>query len=239
LVWIETPSNPSCKIADIAAIAAAAREAGARSVVDNTWGTPILQQPLALGADGVMHSTTKYLGGHSDVLGGALVLRESGAWSERIRELQKLSGGVPSPFDCWLVLRGIRSLAARMRSHCESAQLVAEYLAGHARVERVYYPGLATHPGHAVAARQMRGGFGGMLSFEVAGGREGALAVVSGLMLITRATSLGGTESLIEHRRSVESADSPTPEGLLRLSVGLEHPADIVADLARGLVTGV
>ncbi len=234
LVWLETPSNPSLRIADIAAITAMARAHGARSIVDNTWATPVLQRPLALGADAVLHSTTKYLGGHGDVTGGALVLREAGPWAERLREIQKLGGGVPSPFDCWLVLRGIRSLVARMRMHGENAALVAHFLAAHPKVERVHFPGLPSHPGHAVAAAQMAG-FGGMLSFEVRGGREAALAVLSRLTLITRATSLGGTESLIEHRRTVEREDSPTPDNLLRLSVGLEHASDLIADLTEAL----
>jgi cystathionine gamma-synthase len=234
LVWIETPSNPSCKIADIAAISALARQHGARTVVDNTWATPILQRPLALGADVVLHATTKYLGGHGDVTGGALVVRENDAWFARLRDVQKLGGGVPSPFDCWLVLRGMRTLAVRMRAHTTSAMQLAEMLSEHALVSRVHYPGLKSHPGHAVAARQMSG-FGGMLSFEVRGNAAAALRAIGRLELITRATSLGGTESLIEHRASVEGPDSPTPDTLLRLSVGLEAVEDLIADLGRAL----
>lgn len=234
LVWIETPSNPLLKIADIAAIAAIARASGARCVVDNTWATPIQQRPLELGADLVLHATTKYLGGHSDVLGGAVVFRLSDEFSERVRFLQANGGAVPSPFDCWLVLRGIQTLAYRVRAHAEHAMQVARFLAAHPRIERVHYPGLETHPGHAVAARQMRG-FGGMLSIEVKGGEPAAMAVAANVKIITRATSLGGIESLIEHRASVEGPESSTPPSLLRISVGLEHPDDLIADLAQAL----
>lgn len=234
LVWVETPSNPLLKIADIAAIAAMAHAAGAACAVDNTWGTPVLQRPLELGADLSVHATTKYLGGHSDVLGGAVIARAAGPLFERIRFIQANGGAVPSPFDCWLVLRGIRTLAVRMREHSANAQRVAEFLAAHPKVERVYYPGLADHPGHAVAARQMRG-FGGMLSVQVRGGEAAAAQFAAGVQIFTRATSLGGTESLIEHRYSVEGPHSTTPKNLLRVSVGLEHADDLIADLAQAL----
>jgi cystathionine gamma-synthase len=234
LVWIETPSNPTLAVTDIARIAAIARAAGARCVCDNTWATPLLQRPLALGCDVVMHSTTKYLGGHSDLTGGALVLPADDEWAARLRSLQQLGGGVPSPFDCWLLMRGIRSLAWRMRGHCENAARVATFLAAHDAVERVHYPGLTSDPGHAVAARQMSA-FGGMLSVEVKGGAAAALEVVRRVRLFTPATSLGGTESLIEHRASVEGPESQTPPGLLRLSIGLEHAEDLVADLDQAL----
>jgi cystathionine gamma-synthase len=233
LVWIETPSNPVLAVTDIAAVAALAREAGARVACDNTWATPLLQRPLELGADLVMHATTKYLGGHSDVMGGALVLAEDGELAARLRQVQTLAGAVPSPFDCWLVHRGIRTLPYRMRGHCDNAEAVARFLAGDRRVRTVHYPGLSADPGHAVAARQMRR-FGGMLSFEVEDA-AGALAVLSRVRLFTRATSLGGTESLMEHRASVEGPESRTPPGLLRLSIGLEHPDDLVEDLDRAL----
>ena len=234
LIWLETPSNPLLKISDIAAIAAIAHDAGALLAVDNTWATPMLQQPLALGADLVMHSTTKYLGGHSDVLGGAVVARTKDALFERVRFLQGHGGAVPAPFDCWLVLRGIRSLAYRMRGHTENAARVAEFLSTHPAIERVYYPGLATHPGHAVAARQMRSG-GGMLSVEVRGGEPAAMALAARVRIFTRATSLGGVESLIEHRASVEGPESRTPPSLLRISVGLEHSDDLIEDLRQAL----
>jgi len=234
LVWIETPSNPRLKVADIGAIAALAHEVGALCAVDNTWATPILQRPLDLGADLVLHATTKYLGGHSDVLGGAVVAREASPTFERVRFLQANGGAVPSPFDCWLVLRGIQSLAYRVRAHAAHALQVAHFLANHPRVEQVHYPGLECHVGHTVAARQMSG-FGGMLSIEVHGGEAAAMAVAAGLQIFTRATSLGGIESLVEHRASVEGPESKTPGSLLRLSIGLEHPDDLIADLEQAL----
>ncbi|HEU5169575.1 MAG TPA: PLP-dependent transferase [Gemmatimonadales bacterium] len=234
LIWIETPSNPRLRLTDIARVADIAHRAGARVACDNTWATPALTRPLALGADLVMHSTTKYLGGHSDVQGGAVIAREDDDFFRRVRLAQTLVGGVPSPFDSWLVLRGAGSLACRMRAHCDHAAAVARFLAGHAAVATVHYPGLPTHPGHAVASQQMAA-FGGMLSFEVPGGRPAAMALAARLRLITRATSLGGTESLIEHRASVEGPQTRAPEGLLRMSVGLEHPDDLIADLDQAL----
>ena len=234
LVWIESPSNPQLKIADIAAIAQIAHAGGARCAVDNTWPTPILQRPLALGADIVMHSTTKYLGGHSDLLGGAVIVRAQDAFYDRMHRVQTVGGAVPSPFDCWLLARSIRSLPYRMRGHCENARAVASFLAAHPRIERVNYPGLPDHPGHAIAARQMSD-FGGMLSIQVRGDAADALALTGRLRLFIRATSLGGVESLVEHRKSVEGPQSPTPDNLLRLSIGLEHPDDLIADLAQAL----
>lgn len=234
MVWIETPSNPLVKIVDIAAVTAIARKAGAITAVDNTWATPLLQRPFELGADFVVHSLTKYIGGHSDVMLGAVVARESGEQSAALRAAQRHKGAVPSPFDCWLATRGLQSLSARMRMHCANAAALAEFLAGHAAVTAVHYPGLPSHPGHAIAASQMQD-FGGMLSFEVAGGRAEAMGVAAALDLIARATSLGGTHSLIEHRASVEGPDSLAPESLLRLSVGLEHVDDLIADLDQAL----
>ncbi|MEZ4719450.1 MAG: PLP-dependent transferase [Caldilineaceae bacterium] len=234
LVWIESPSNPQLKIADIAAIAQVAHDGGARCAVDNTWPTPILQRPLALGADIVMHSTTKYLGGHSDLLGGAVIVRAQDAFYDRMHRVQTVGGAVPSPFDCWLLARSIRSLPYRMRGHCANARAVATFLAGHPRIERVNYPGLPDHPGHEIAARQMSD-FGGMLSIQVRGDAADALALTGRLRLFIRATSLGGVESLVEHRKSVEGPQSPTPDNLLRLSVGLEHSDDLIADLAQAL----
>lgn len=234
MVWIETPSNPLLKVSDIAAIAAIAHEAGAHCVVDNTWATPIQQRPLELGADLVLHATTKYLGGHSDVLGGAVITRNADSLFERIRFIQGNGGAVPSPFDCWLVLRGIQTLAYRVRAHAENAGRVARFLEAHAGIEKVHYPGLASHAGHQVAAGQMRG-FGGMLSIEVQGGEAAAMRLAAHVKLFTRATSLGGIESLIEHRASVEGPESTTPKSLLRLSIGLEHADDLIEDLEQAL----
>jgi cystathionine gamma-synthase len=234
IVWVESPSNPLVRVVDIARLAELAHSVGARCVVDNTWATPVLQLPLREGADLVMHSTTKYLGGHSDLLGGALVARENDEFTERLLLQQKLSGAVPSPFDCWLLLRGIRTLPWRMRAHCDNAGIVAGYLSTHPKVEAVHYPGLPSHPGHEIARRQMSD-FGGMLSVQIRGGREEALELTRRLTLFTRATSLGGTESLIEHRASVEGAVTMAPENLLRVSVGLEHPDDLIEDLEQAL----
>ena len=235
VIWAESPSNPLVRIMDIAAIAKLAREAGAWSVVDNTWATPVLQRPLDLGVDVVMHSVTKYLGGHSDVLGGALIAQtEDHPLFARARIIQKSAGAVPSPFECWLTMRGIRTLPWRVRAATQNAIRVASFLAGHRKIEVVHYPGLKSHSGHALARRQMRGP-GGMLSFQVRGGRAAAIAMSNRLRLVTRATSLGGTESLVEHRHSIEGPDTKAPENLLRMSVGLEHADDIIADLDQAL----
>jgi cystathionine gamma-synthase len=237
LVWVESPSNPLLAVADIERIAAIAHGAGARCAVDNTWATPVAQRPLALGADLVMHSTTKYLGGHGDVTGGALVAREDDEFFQRVRTVQTAGGAVASPFDCWLVVRGIKTLPHRIRVHTANATAVAQFLASHPNVEAVHYPGLPSHPGHAIAKRQMSA-FGGMVSVQVRGGREASLRVKSRVKVFTRATSLGGPESLMEHRASVESPDSGTPDNLLRLSIGLEHPDDLIADLDQALGSG-
>jgi len=236
LIWTETPSNPLMKITDLAGIAAIAREAGGRvtTVCDGTFATPVLQRPLEHGIDLVAHSTTKYLNGHGDAAGGVLICGRANQLFERARQSQQFGGGVPSPFDCWLTLRGLETLPYRMRAHAGSAALVAEFLQGHAAVEAVHYPGIADHPGHGIAARQMAAG-GGMLSFQVHGGREAAMRVAARCGLFTRATSLGGTHSLIEHRASVEGPATKTPQNLLRLSVGLEHAADLIADLRQAL----
>jgi cystathionine gamma-synthase len=235
LIWAESPSNPLMKVVDLAALAKVAHERGAVLVVDGTFASPALQRPIELGADAVMHSTTKYLGGHSDVQGGSLAFRQRGEWMEKVEHVRTIAGGVASPFNSWLVLRGIRTLSARMRVHCANARAVAEFLASHARVEVVHYPGLKSHPGHEVAARQMSD-FGGMLSFRVKGGAKEALAVAARCKVFTRATSLGGVESLIEHRASSEGPGSRTPPNLLRVSVGLEHPDDLVEDLRQALM---
>lgn len=234
LIWIESPSNPMMRITDIEAICELAHSKDILVCVDNTWPSPVNQQPLKLGADLVLHSTTKYLGGHSDILGGAIVSRHQGRIFQRIQELQKLTGAVPSPRDCWLLCRSIRSLPYRMRGHNENAGHLARFLQNHSRVEKVYYPGLATLSGHEIAKKQMSG-FGGMISFFITGGREEAIAIVGRSGLIRRATSLGGIESTWEHRRSSEGEGSITPENLIRISVGLEHPDDLMEDLENAL----
>ena len=236
LIWTETPSNPLMKISDLAGIAAIAREAGPQvtTLCDGTFATPVLQRPLEHGICLVAHSTTKYLNGHGDAVGGVLIRGRDNQLFERARVSQKFGGGVPSPFDCWLTLRGLETLPYRMRGHAGNAAQVAEFLKGHSGVEAVHYPGLADHPGHAIAARQMTAG-GGMLSFQVRGGRDAAMRVAARCELFTRATSLGGTHSLIEHRASVEGPESKTPENLLRLSVGLEAAEDLIADLEAAL----
>ena len=233
LLWLETPSNPQLKITDIVRVAQIAQSAGATSVCDNSWA-PIVQRPLDLGVDLAVHSTTKYLGGHSDVTGGAVIAKTGSKIFDRVREIQGTAGAIPSPFDCWLVHRGMQTLPWRMRAHSENAAKIAMWLSDHPRVEAVHYPGLASNPGHAIAAGQMSA-FGGMLSFEVQGGREAALAAIAKIKIFIRATSLGGVESLIEHRASVKGEDPRTPQGLLRLSIGLEHPDDLIEDLAQAL----
>ena len=234
MIFVETPSNPLLKITDIAVVAAIAHRVGALCVCDNTWATPLLQRPLELGADLVVHSTTKYFGGHSDVLGGAVITKEKDAFFDRIRMLQQIGGAVPAPFDCWLVLRGIQTLSCRMKNHSENAFAIAKFLKKHPHVEQVYYPGLADHPGHDIVLKQMSQ-FGGMLSFQIRGDKEEALAFTGRLKIIRRATSLGGVESLIEHRASIEGPQSKTPDNLLRFSVGLENLDDLLTDLDNAL----
>ena len=234
LVWLESPSNPLLKITDLERIAALARQAGALTVVDNTFATPALQRPLALGADVALHSTTKYFGGHSDVQGGALVFARRGELYEKTLHYRHILGPVSSPFNSWLVLRGIRTLACRMAVHSAGALAVARALAASPAVAEVFYPGLESHPGHEIARRQMAG-FGGMMSLRVRGGREAALRAVSRARLFVRATSLGGVESLIAPRATSEGPGSRTPQDLLRLSIGLEHPDDLIADLEQAL----
>jgi len=234
LIWAETPSNPLLNITDIRAVAGIAKLSNALLVCDNTWATPLFQLPLNMGADVVMHSVTKYLSGHSDVLSGALIFRDTDHFYEKIRGYQRDGGGVPSPFECWLTLRGLQTFPYRVRAQCESAGKIAEYLSNHSRVESVHYPGLAGNPGHQIAARQMTG-FGGMLSVQVKGGEKEAFAFAAALRLFTRATSLGGTHSLIEHRASIEGAATRSPANLLRMSVGLEHVDDLIEDLEQAL----
>ena len=238
MVWLETPTNPLLRCVDIEAVAAVAHGHGALVVVDNTFATPYLQQPLALGADIVVHSATKYLGGHSDVVGGALAV-EDDTLAERLRFTQNAAGAVPSPFDCYLALRGMKTLALRMERHCQNARAVVDVLVGHPAVETVLYPQLPDHPGHAAAARQMRD-FGGMVSFTMRGGEAAALTVVGRTKLFALAESLGAVESLIEHPARMTHASatgSPleVPASLVRLSVGLESAADLVADLTDAL----
>ena len=235
LVWMETPSNPLLKITDIKAVADLARAKGAYSACDNTWATPVLQRPLDLGCDVSMHSATKYFGGHSDLLSGALIFKENGPLAEKARQIQALGGAVPSPFDCWLIIRGIKTLALRVRQQSANAAQLAAFLSTHPKLEAVHYPFLESHAGYEVAKRQMVSG-GGMLSIQVKGGAEEALAVKSKVKVFIRATSLGGVESLIEHRATAEGIHSVSPKNLLRISVGLEHIDDLIADLARALL---
>ncbi len=238
MVWVETPSNPLLNVVDIAAAAKATHDVGALLVVDNTFATPYLQQPLALGADVVLHSTTKYLGGHSDIIGGFAATNDP-TIAERLYFLQKSLGAIPGPFDSWLVLRGVKTLALRMRKHCDNARAIAGFLVRHPRVEQVLYPGLPTHPGHTIAARQMRD-FGGMISFLVESEEE-AVELVARTKLFKLAESLGGVESLIEHPARMthaSTADAPfaAPRNLVRLSVGIESAEDLIADLEAALV---
>jgi cystathionine gamma-synthase len=234
LIWVETPSNPLLKVTDIRKIAGIARQHGIKVACDNTFATPIFQQPLSLGADMVMHSSTKYFGGHSDLMGGVLITAENNEWWQRIRQVQELGGAIPSPMDCYYLVRSLKTLPYRMRAHAHNAGLLAQFLLQHPQVESVLYPGLPSHPGYEIARAQMQG-FGGMLSFCVKGGVEEIRKVLGKLQLFTQATSLGGVESLIEHRASTEGPDTKTPANLLRISIGLEHIDDLIADIAAGL----
>jgi cystathionine gamma-synthase len=233
LAWAETPSNPLLKVVDLAAVSKIVHDAGALFICDNTWA-PILQRPFDLGADLILHSTTKYFGGHCDVLGGVVVSKTDNDFFQRLRNIQYEGGAVPSPFDCWLILRGMRTLPWRMRAHSENALKVATFLAKHRQVGRVHYPGLESNPGNSIARKQMSM-FGGMLSFEIKGGRDAAMKVANTSKIFIRATSLGGVESLIEHRASIEGPGTTSPEGLLRLSIGLENADDLIADLDQAL----
>jgi len=234
LLWLETPSNPLLKITNLAAMGQIGRKANIVTVCDSTFASPILQRPLECDIDMVMHSTTKYISGHSDVVGGALITKFDNYLFERARKVQQYGGSVPSPFDCWLTMRGIETLPCRVRAQCDSAMKVAEFLARHPGVEAVHYPGLASHPGHVLAAAQMSAS-GGMLSARIQGGRERAMQVAGKTTLFIRATSLGGAHSLIEHRASVEGPQSRTPQNLLRMSIGLENAGDLIEDLEQAL----
>ncbi|MFG0275834.1 MAG: trans-sulfuration enzyme family protein [Phycisphaerales bacterium] len=234
LVWVETPANPMLQVSDIAALAAIAHDAGALLACDNTFATPILQRPIEHGADLVMHATTKWIGGHSDLTGGVVVCRSDDETAERLRRAQRIGGSAPGPFDCWLAARGARSLACRVRASTASAAQIAAHFDGHEKIERVLYPGLSGSAGHEIARRQMDG-FGGIVSLCVRAERDAAMAVARRTKIFTNATSLGGVESLIEHRESIEGSATTTPANLLRLSIGLEHADDLIADLEQAL----
>jgi cystathionine gamma-synthase len=234
LVWIESPTNPMIKVTDLGAVSSLAHDVGAKVVCDNTVPTAVLQRPLEHGCDMSMYSATKFLSGHGDVLGGAIVSKHNDEFFERVRIIQTGAGAVPSPFECWLTLRGVRTLPYRVRAHSENALKVATFLEGHSAISGVNYPGLPNSVHNAVAKKQMTM-FGGLMSIHLKGGRDAAMRLASRVKLFTRATSLGGTESLIEHRASVESPPASTPEDLLRLSIGLEHPDDLIADLDQAL----
>lgn len=234
LIWVESPSNPQLKLSDIVAIAEIAHKNKALCTVDNTWLTPVFQNPLELGADIVVHSTTKYFGGHSDVIGGCVVMNDAKI-AEKIKNIQILSGAVPAPFDCWLIARGIQTLKLRVKQQSKNALKLAKYLESHPKIEKVLYPGLESHPQHLLAKKQQKKGFGAMLSVLIKGNETETTSIASKLVYFTLATSLGGVESLVEHRKSVEGADSPTPYNLLRISVGIEHIDDLISDWKKAL----
>jgi cystathionine gamma-synthase len=235
LILIETPSNPLLKIADITGICAIAQKSNVPVACDNTWATPYIIQPLTMGADYSIHSSTKYFGGHSDVIGGCVIVRESNEASQKIREYQTIGGAVPSPFDCWLLDRSIATLPLRMTAQTKNASVIADYLNTHPKIERVYYPGLTSHVNHEVAKKQMKGIYGGMLSVLVKGGRKETMDFANHLSVFKHATSLGGVESLIEHRMSVEGVHAKSPDNLLRMSIGIEHIDDLLDDIKKSL----
>ena len=239
LVWLETPANPLWTVTDIAAVCDIAHAAGARVAVDSTCATPVLTRPIALGADIVMHAATKYLNGHSDVVAGALAVRRADEFWDRVKRVRTMLGTILGPLEAYLLIRGMRTLHLRVAQACSSAMDLATRLQKHAAVAEVLYPGLSSHPGHAIAARQMHDGFGGMLSIRVRGGEQAAIAAAASVRLWKRATSLGGVESLVEHRASIEGAGSPCPPDLLRLSTGIEDVDDLFGDLDRALVAAV
>lgn len=235
LLIVETPSNPMLKITDIARVCSIAKSKGILVACDNTWTTPLIQRPIELGADLVFHSSTKFFGGHSDVLGGCIIVRQKNEISVRIREYQTVGGSVPSPFDCWLLNRSLPTLSLRLERQIKNAGAIAVFLASQPAVEAVYYPGLPGHPNHDVAKRQMNGMFGSMISIGIKGGEQKAVQLASGMKLFRHATSLGGVESLVEHRRSAEGNTPRSPANLLRLSIGIEYIDDLIEDLAKGL----
>ena len=234
LIWLETPSNPLMKVTDIKSVVEIAQKNNIKVVVDNTFATPVCQHPLSLGADMVMHSTTKYIGGHSDITGGVLICKTQDDWWAKIRQIQEYGGAIPSPHDCYMLVRSIKTLPYRMRGHVNNALLLAQFLEYQPKIESVMYPGLPSHPQHAVARQQMLS-FGGMLSFCVKGGAAEAKKLINSLKLFTQATSLGGVESLIEHRYAVEGPDTKTPHNLLRVSVGLENIEDLIEDMLQAI----
>lgn len=235
LIWIETPSNPLLKISDIDKITQIAKAHQCITVVDNTWPTPYFTQPLSLGADIVIHSTTKYLGGHCDIVGGALIVKDKDERYQLLKDIQKLGGAVPSPYDCWMLCRSLSTFSARMPIHASNAMALAIFLEQHPGIEKVLYPGLPSHPQHIIATQQMKGGYGGMLSVLIKGNQADALRLLSKLRFFKHATSLGGVESLVEHRKSIEGAGSTTPENLIRISAGIEHSEDLIKDWQQAL----
>jgi len=234
LIIIETPSNPMLKITDILTVCKMAQARGIRVACDNTWTTPLIQRPLELGADLVFHSSTKFFGGHSDVMGGCIIVKEKNNLSAEIRDYQITGGSVPAPFDCWLLNRSLATLSLRLERQVKNAVVIADFLKNHAQVEKVFYPGLADHPNHAIAKQQMHGQYGSMISILVRGGKSPAMKFASGMKLFKHATSLGGVESLIEHRRSAEGLSPRSPDNLLRISVGIEYIDDLIDDLSAG-----
>ena len=237
LIWAETPANPMLSITDIKGLSAIAKKHGLKLGVDNTLGTPVLQNPIAQGADIVMHATTKYIGGHSDIMGGAVLLKEDDEWAKRIERVQILMGATPNPLDCYLLARGLKTLPLRMREHSANALELAKRLKKHPKVEKVHYPGLESHPQHALAKAQMPQGFSGMIALQVKTGETETREMAGKLQIFQQATSLGGVESLVEHRKSIEGPQSTTPGNLLRFSIGLEHVDDLWADLEQALAT--
>jgi cystathionine gamma-synthase len=235
LIWIESPSNPSLKVTDIQGVTDIAKHHGIITACDNTWATPYFTQPFSHGVDLIMHSNTKYFGGHSDILGGCIIVNKINELSQKIRDFQTLGGGVPSPFDCWLLYRSLATFPIRMQAHGSNAQKLAQYLAQHPKVEKVMYPGLITDEYHEVSKKQMQNGFGGMMSILVKGNEKTALQFASNLKLVKHATSLGGVETLVDHRRSAEGIHSSSPENLVRISVGIEHIDDLILDFEQAL----
>jgi cystathionine gamma-synthase len=235
LIWIESPSNPSLKVTDIQGVTDIAKRHGIITACDNTWATPYFTQPFSLGVDLIMHSNTKYFGGHSDILGGCIIVNRIDELSQKIRDFQTLGGGVPSAFDCWLLYRSLATFPLRMRAHGENAQKLAQYLAQHPKVEKVMYPGLITDEFHEISKKQMQNGFGGMMSILIKGNEKTALQFASNLKLVKHATSLGGVETLVDHRRSAEGIHSNSPENLVRISVGIEHIDDLILDFEQAL----
>lgn len=234
LMLLETPSNPLLKITDIAAVTQIARAHGILLACDNTWATPLIQRPLEMGVDLVFHSSTKFFGGHSDILGGVVIVKKKNKISERLREFQVIGGVVPSPFDCWLLNRSLSTLSIRLERQVQNALMIVDFLKTHPKVEKVYYPGLTDHPNHLIAKKQMNGNFGSMISIQVRGGEKQAMRFAANLEIFKHATSLGGVESLVEHRRTAEGMVPKSPDNLLRISVGIEYIDDLIADLKKG-----